>query len=177
MPNKSFDQEFYFKLRDEMQQAVQRRFQFQLAKVTSLGTLIGVGSLLIKNFDLNVFFYVIPYIAFSFDLLIFSESFTLRRLSTYLHEEKKSSQDAEHRWEIFVRDNPGKFASIASLLFTTATLLGCVIILIFTSNIKEWFENYYNIVWLISIIGMLVLHKYLDTQPRSREWFFRWKMK
>ena len=111
------DEAFYFKLRDEMQQTRQRRFQFQLAKVTSLGTLVGAASLLIKNFELNIFFYVIPFIAFSFDLLIVSESFTLRRLSFFIFEEKKSAQGAEHRWELFVRNNPDRFASTAKFSF------------------------------------------------------------
>ena len=68
------DEDFYLKLRDDMLQTKQRRFQYQLAKVTSLGSLVGIGALLIKDVMLTMFFYVIPFISFAFDLLIFVPS-------------------------------------------------------------------------------------------------------
>ena len=92
-------QDFLFKLREEMAQIEQRRFQFQLAKVTSLGTLTGVGILLVEKLKIQTLFYVIPFIALAFDLFIASESFRLKRISNFISKEKQETRDIEFRWE------------------------------------------------------------------------------
>jgi hypothetical protein len=172
MTSQPEDREFLAKLREEMGQCVQRRFQFQLAKVTSLGTLIGAGVLLVKDIQLTVFFYVIPYIAMTFDLFIVSESFRLRRLSSFVHNEKKKFGDAEFRWEAFVRANPGRLASIANYLFTVITATGCTIILVMMQGPNLWFKNAFNIVWLAVLVGTLVFHRWLNLWPSGRSWEF-----
>lgn len=171
MTSQSYDQEFFFKLREEMNNAMHRRFQLQLAKITSLGTLIGAGTILIKNTSLSVFFYVIPFVAVCFDLLITSESFTIRRLSSFIFKEKESIKDIEFRWEQYVRDNPGKFAAIASNLFTLIIAVGCAVILIMSAKSSSaWLKSLANITWMIFLVAFLTLNRYVDRQPGRKKW-------
>lgn len=165
------DEDFYLKLRDDMLQTKQRRFQYQLAKVTSLGSLVGIGALLIKDVMLTMFFYVIPFISFAFDLLIFAESFNLKRMTKFICEEKKDRKDAEFRWEEFVKRNPGKLASIGNYLLTLIAVIGSFIILIFISgNPGLWFKDIYNLIWITTMIAILILFRMVEIKSGKRKW-------
>ena len=145
--------------------------QYQLVKLTSLGSLFGLGLLLIKDENLFMFFYVIPFISFSFDLLIFAESFNLKRMSVFLRFEKKNQNDVEFRWENFIKDNPSKLATIGNNIITLVAIIGSSIFLISRSeNLTIWFKDLMNIIWLTLLIGLLLLFRVIETKSLQKNW-------
>ena len=166
------DHDFHLKLREDMMQTKQRRFRYQLAKVTALSSLAGVGVALIKDVDLVAFFYVIPFVSFVFELMIYGESFSLRRMAEFVLECKDNEKDAECKWEIFVQDNQDRFAAIGSYLSTTIATFGSLIILVLKSKKGFlWFTNRFNIIWSFIVIAILCLFWVIQwTRIGKRKW-------
>ena len=165
------DKEFLAKIRDDMLQTRQRRFQLQLAKVTSVGSLIGIASILFDKLHLPLFFYTIPFVALGFDLFIMGESFTMRRMCVYINLIKKKHQDLEFHWEEFVNFNPNKFSTIGSLIITLIAATGSCLIVVLTHNGQSsWFENLYNIAWLVSVLACFITIVLIEYRVFHKGW-------
>ena len=93
---------FYGKLREDMLQTRRRRFQYQLAKIGSIGSLVGVATLVVEKTDVTLFYYVIPFVATAFDFYVLGESFTMRRMAAFIRQHKAGTNDIEFKWEEFV---------------------------------------------------------------------------
>ena len=113
-------------LREEMQQVRRSRFQCQLAKVTAVGSLIGAGALLTKQSDTYMLFYIVPFVAVAFDLFALGESFTMRRMHTFV---KKRSSGAEKQWQDYVAKHPNRYTAYGNLGITVLCALGCGVII------------------------------------------------
>ena len=166
------DSDFFNKLREDMLQTRQRRFQYQITKVTSLGGLIGVASLLTQGLPVETIFYIIPFIAMAFDFFILSESFTLRRMAAFVQSYKQEARDAESQWEKFARMNPDRFSSVANFIVTTASCLGCFLMLLsLNQRPLQWLFNPVNPVWLLTVIICLMLFKRLEAKLLKQQWY------
>ena len=164
------DKEFFSKFRDDLHHTRQRRFQYQITKVTSLSSLVGIASLLVKGVPLTAFLYVIPFLAIAFDFFILGESFTLRRMANFIQTYKRDLPDAEFQWETFVRANPDKLSSIANFIITVASFLGCSVILVLSNSSQNWFFEPLNVVWFISLTVSLILLRLVERSIRRKEW-------
>lgn len=154
-----------------MLQCRQRRFHQQLAKITSVGTLIGVASMLLDKLHLAVFFYVIPFVAFGFDLFLIGESFTMRRLAAFVREAKTRNLDLEFCWEEFVRLNPNKYSTVGNLGFTLIAAIGSILIVVLTNAARSpWFNNLFNICWLLVIVIFFVSLVCIEQRLAHRTW-------
>lgn len=162
---------FISKLRDEMLQIKERRFKIQIAKVTAIGSLIGVGSILIDKFEVTQFFYIVPFIAIAFDLFVIGESFTLKRIANFISTVKEEHDDAEFKWEQFVKSNPNKYSSPANSIITVLTALGSFFILFFKSNLGvAWFNNILNSTWFFVTLICLLLMFLVDRKLAKVKW-------
>ncbi|MBU7581760.1 MAG: hypothetical protein KAF91_02410 [Nostoc sp. TH1S01] len=164
------DKEFLLKLREDMYNTRQRRFQYQLAKVTSITTLLGAGGLLVEKLQLTMFFYIIPFLAIAFDFFILGESFTLRRIASFIQVYKQEFKDAESKWEEFVKKNPDRFSSVANFIITVSSSLGCFLILFLKDSTKTWFFHPLNIFWFCSLIILLILLRIIERRMSKRQW-------
>jgi hypothetical protein len=170
MPFSADDKEFFSKLRDDIHHTRQRRFQYQITKVTSLSSLVGIASLLVKGIPLTAFLYVIPFLAIAFDCFILGESFTLRRMANFIQTYKSDLPDAEFKWETFVRANPDKLSSIANFIVTVASFLGCFIILALSNPSQNWFSSPLNAMWFISLAVSLTLLRLVERSISKKKW-------
>jgi hypothetical protein len=160
-------------LRDDMFQTRQRRFQYQLAKIAALGSLIGVATMLFEKRETHLFYYVIPFVAVAFDYYILGESFTLRRLAAFVRREESGSPNIERRWERFVKRNPDPLSSFANLIVTGASSIGCFLILTGAADsLEAWFRNGINSVWLLCVAAAVSSTRLLESQMKSRVWHF-----
>lgn len=165
------NKEFFLTFREDMYHTRQRRFQYQITKVTSLTTLMGGGSLLVDKLQITMLFYIIPFLAIAFDFFILGESFTLRRMARFTQIYKQESQDAESRWENFVKANPDKFSSIANLIITFSSFVGCFLILIFKNGGgTAWFFQPLNMLWFCFMIALLVGLRLIERRISKRKW-------
>lgn len=90
--------EFFAKLRDEMIETRRRRFQWQMAKIASIATYMGVGMLCLEKAKVPLIFYMMPLITVAFDFLVLGDSFVMRRLTAFVGHEKVKDVDVELRW-------------------------------------------------------------------------------
>lgn len=162
---------FFMKLREEMQQSRDRRFKLQLAKVTSMSSLLGIGTLLIEKLELNIFFYLIPFIPIAFDIFILAISFHIRRIATFISNEGESVPPSEAKWESFVSLNPDRFARIANLLITTLfSVASCTVLIYKSKSFYQWIGSIWNIIWLIILFIVILAIKITETRLSRKDW-------
>jgi drug/metabolite transporter (DMT)-like permease len=171
--SESNDKSFFAKLREDMFHTRGRRFQYQLAKVTSIGSLMGASALVGQNHIVALFYYIIPFVAIAFDLFILGESFTLRRLAAFIRHQKARAYDSEVEWERFVKRNADILASLANLIITVSCAVGCSLILILASSKPtDWFSNGLNICWLCSVFFLILVLRMTEARAVRRTWSF-----
>lgn len=168
------DEDFFLKLREEILKTRDRRIQFQLGKLTSIGSLIGIGALLVEKMKVDALFYILPFIAIVFDLFILAESFTLKRITSFisLYNENTDINDAETKWERYVKKYPDKLFSYANLGLTLASLIGSAGILMFkNSSPIIWLKSILNLSWLfITLVSILTIKYWVEAKVMNRNW-------
>jgi len=134
------DDVFLERLHREISETQQRRHKLVLLKITFVTALLGFGAL--KIGELVTFWqvlYLVPLVAFFFDLLIMGEHFSIRRMGSFLRQHSPSP--LENEWEEYVRKRRDKFFKIGSYGFTILSLLAAIALLINTKSclqMKEW---------------------------------------
>jgi isopentenyldiphosphate isomerase len=125
------EMEFFKHLREEKLAAEESRSNYTLRKLAYATALLGVGSLTIERFELSFLLYLVPLVAFAFDLYILAEDYSVKRIGAFLGS--SSADAAERQWEKWVAQNRDPFAPFAMPVLTTLLLLGAAAVI--------WFEG------------------------------------
>jgi len=123
--------EFLKHLREEKLAAEELRGTYILRKLAYATALLGVGSLSIERFKLSFLLYLVPLVAFAFDLYILAEDYSVKRFGAFLGS--RSTDTLERRWEKWIAQNRDPFAPFAMPLLTTLLFLGAAAVI--------WFEG------------------------------------
>lgn len=163
------DSKLFEKIRDDMMHTRQRRFQYQLGKISAIGAFVGVGSA--TGGKSLLLFYLVPFVAVAFDFFILGESFTLRRMAAFIKNEKAGTGQAELKWEEFVRENPDYLSSMANFVLTFASSVAALSILVFSdSSPFNWFKHGPNSAWLLLVFLAVAATKIIEQTHFRRLW-------
>lgn len=166
--------QFLGKLREEMMKSRDSRTKLQLAKVTSLGTLMGIGALYAEKTDLAILYYIIPIIAVAFDLFCLGFSFGIRRIGNFIYSTKTGLYDIEWFWEETVRNNKDTYSRLANIVVTILFSVVSVVILVLTHKEGDWFAVNFNLIWLtIVVLCILFVNLYLEHKLRTKKWKYK----
>ena len=129
MERKLNETEFLKHLHSEKLKAEEARTAYTLKKLAYATALLGIGSLNINigQIDLSLILYLVPWVAFAFDLYILGEDYSVKRFGAFL---KANSPDAlEQLWEKWISQNRDPFAPLAMPVLTTLLLLGAATVI------------------------------------------------
>jgi hypothetical protein len=120
-------------------------------------SLLGVGSISIEGtIETSFLLYIVPIIAFAFDLYILGDDFCVKRAGGFLGNKKSMVSDAEVEWEKWVSKNRDPLTRVAGPILSLIVLFISGIILISKVDIITTFW-----IWLtISFILIVGLHTY-----------------
>ncbi|MBC8492248.1 MAG: NUDIX domain-containing protein [Chloroflexi bacterium] len=121
--------EFLKHLREEKLAAEELRGTYILKKLAYATALLGIGSLKIKPFELSFLLYLVPLVAFAFDLYILAEDYSVKRFGAFLGS--RSTDTLERHWEKWIAQNRDPFAPLAMPILTTLLLLGAAAVIWF----------------------------------------------
>jgi hypothetical protein len=162
---------FIGKLREDMLKTRQRRYHYQITKITAIATYFAASGIIIDKINSPLLYYVIPFISLSFDLFILSESYTLRRMAAFLRINRNNVDQLEADWEKFVKQNPDSLSSIANSVVTIASSLGAFLLLLVTSNAGlSWFENGPNMIWFTLVVISLIYVRLTERKLTTHSW-------
>ena len=143
--------EFLKHLREEKLAAEDLRGKYTLRKLAYATALLGVGSLSIERLDLSFLLYLVPLVAFAFDLYILAEDYSVKRFGAFLGS--RSTDTLEQHWEKWIAQNRDPFAPFAMPLLTTLLFLGAAAVIWFEgSTIGPYFWWWLALAWLPSWI-------------------------
>lgn len=119
--------DFIRELRAEINASQTRRNGFVQAKLTFLVGLLGVGNLTIGNASqTSLLLYLVPIVAFIFDLYIMGEDFSIKRAGIFIAKSPYSPAE-EHLWEEGVSRWKDPFVILATPLSSLVVLLAAAI--------------------------------------------------
>ena len=126
--------EFLKHLREEKLQAQEARTQYVFKKLAYATALIGIGSIKVEIFDLDLrgILYLVPFVALVFDFYIMGQDYSVKRLGGFLGV--YSSDPLEHRWEQWVSQNRDLLAPVAMPILTTLLIIGSAITIVLSEN-------------------------------------------
>jgi hypothetical protein len=145
------NEDFIGDLRKEIVAGMERRFKYVIYKLSFIIGLFSIGYLTISTIQFFPLLYLIPFVAFVYDLYILAEDFGVKRSGRFI-KGSFAAPPEERRYEKMVRINREpfrKYASIASSL-----------IVIFFSVIILWYSQKNNIfyyIWLITVLIFVLL--------------------
>jgi O-acetyl-ADP-ribose deacetylase (regulator of RNase III) len=143
-------QPFSIRLRQEIEKTQERRQRYILAKLAFITGLLGIGysANISANSMMHYLLYLIPFIAFIFDLYIIGEDLSIKRAGIFIRNSKETPAE-EIDWEYGV----GKSRDIFSYLATPFSTSISIILASFGLYNRRLF-----ILWItISVILVLLL--------------------
>lgn len=158
-------------LRREIEHTMERSFKLEERKIIFVIGLFGLGGFNISIFfpghsgisSLPHLFFLAPFLAILFDILIIKQKFSIRRIGAFL--EKNSNDNLEKKWEEFVSDNREEESfNYSHIGFTCITIAASFIAIISNKDYGFPYIEYITIFWLI-VIGTLyssVLYRYIN---------------
>ncbi len=123
------DSNFASTLRQELLAFQERRHTFRLRKLSFVAALFGLGSAHLGELNFAPVLYLVPVVAFLFDIHILAEDYGIKWIGSFLSQEKSSASSAERAWEKWVKDHPGRISPFAAPLVTLLVLGGTAIML------------------------------------------------
>lgn len=143
--------EFLKHLREEKLAAEESRGTYILRKLAYATALLGFGSLSIGQFKFGFLLYLVPLVAFAFDLYILAEDYSVKRFGAFLGS--RSTDTLERHWEKWIAQNRDPFAPFAMPFLTTLLFLGAAAVIWFEgSTIGRYFWWWLAFAWLPSWI-------------------------
>jgi hypothetical protein len=115
-------------LNDEKLQSQQRRADFNKLKFTFIVSLFAIGSVELKNIDLALVLYIVPFISLCFDLYILGEDYGIKRMGGFVRQELSSQMEA--KWEAWVGERRDPFATYAVPLLSLLVVVACAVVLL-----------------------------------------------
>ena len=106
--------DFLKELRSEIEATQVRRASYVRAKLVFVVSMIGAGSISIVKAETTILLYLVPFVAYIFDLYVFSEDYGIRRAGAFIQESKETPRE-EILWERTVKENRDPFSKIAGI--------------------------------------------------------------
>lgn len=150
------DNNFARTLREELFAFQQTRHDFRLRKLSFVAALFGLGSAHLGNLTFAPVLYLVPIVAFLFDIHILMEDHAVKRIGAFLGQQESSDASLERDWEKYVKKHPSPISAYASPSVTLLVLGGAAIMLwVGAANpLLFWF-------WiLINLVANIVLTAY-----------------
>ena len=129
-------------------------------------TFFGLGQFVNVSSLLNLFLYIVPFIALIHDVYIFAEDFKVKRVGLFLRKYEDVSESPickeEIDWEKYVKRHREKWAYRGSFAYTIlVSIFSAVAILILDKNVFVYPFMIVYIVWfLLCVTGVVVVFKY-----------------
>jgi hypothetical protein len=122
------DGEFLKDLRTEIQATQDRRFAYIRQKFVFVVGLFGVGSIsILDTVDTLWVFYLVPFVAFAFDLYIYGEDFGVKRAGAFIRKPSTKCPQNEKEWEEYVNRHRDPMTKTAGAILSILVLLGSAI--------------------------------------------------
>ncbi len=115
------DQAFMGELRTEINQSQQRRHEHVAAKLVFISGLLGLGSLSLENMPTRQLLFIVPIVAFAYDLYILGEDYGIRRAGSFIRC-SGATPPQEVLWEKLVQTRKDPFSSAAGPLSSAITI-------------------------------------------------------
>lgn len=116
------DEAFIGELRTEINQSQQRRHEYVAAKLIFISGLLGLGSLSLDSMTTRQLLFIVPFVAFAYDLYILGEDYGIRRAGSFIRRSRVTPPQ-EVLWEELVRSKKDPFSFIAGPLSSAIALL------------------------------------------------------
>jgi hypothetical protein len=151
--------EFLQTLHNEKSETMIERSRYVREKIVFILGIMGFGSL---NFGIAgihslSILYMVPLVAFGYDLYINAADEGIKRIGAFFGAQKSCSTTSEKNYEKYVRIRRGKNAPIANVLFSLIGTIGAGFMLFLSDGmiIQLW----WFVLWSMAIIGMNFIHK------------------
>ncbi len=141
---------FLTALNEEKLQSQQRRADYNKLKISFIVGLFSIGSVELKNFDLALILYIIPFISICFDLYILGEDYGIKRIGGFIRQQLPSQIEA--KWENWIGKRRDPFATTAIPLMSLLVLFACFVVLYQKGNF-----GVVSIIWFIINLVFVVL--------------------
>jgi hypothetical protein len=115
------DQAFIGDLRAEINQSQQRRHEYIAAKLIFISGLLGLGSLSLGNLATRHLLFIVPVVAFAYDLYTLGEDYGIKRAATFIRF-SRATPPQEALWEKLVPSRRDPLSSIAGPLTSVVAL-------------------------------------------------------
>jgi 8-oxo-dGTP diphosphatase len=114
-------------LRNEILEAIKHRQTLDLAKISFVTALLGLGSIDLTNQGIpKEILYLAPLVAIFFDMLIMGQTFSIRRLGAFL--QTHSSDPLEAEYETYVSQHRDNYFKYGSSAITVISLFAAIIL-------------------------------------------------
>jgi hypothetical protein len=151
--------EFVRTLHEEKLKTMAERSKFTRDKIVFVLGIMGIGSvnLTFSGMNSSTILYMVPLVAFGYDLYINAMDEGIKRIGAFLSTQVSCSSDSEKNYENYVQKRRGKYAPVANVLFSLIGTLGAGIIVTLSTSLTIY--AWWFVCWSIAIIGMYFLHK------------------
>lgn len=162
---------FTNRLRDEIETGQSRRHDFHMKKLAFTTGLLGLGSLGSpvsgERIDVTSLLWLLPVVAFAFDLYIVSEDYGVKRAGAFLGKVASRTSEAERVWESeFLHQKNNQFAPIAFFI-VSIVLWASAATLLWQSDESRLFIAIWSIVILLAESSLLLYSVRLRSSLRS----------
>jgi len=144
------DSNFSSTLRQEMGKIQDRRHTYRLRKLSFVAALFGLGSVGLGEANFAPVLYLIPVVAFAFDIHILTADYSVKRVGGFLSQETSGAKATERDWEAWVQSHPNPMGPYTSPLITLIVLVGAAIVL--------WMDNASPLLFWTWIVVNLILN-------------------
>lgn len=147
----------------------EQRNRHLLQKLILSSSFFGLGQLVNVSSLLNLFLYIVPFIALIHDVYIFAEDFKVKRVGLFLRTFEGDTESPvckeEIEWEKYVKRHREKWAYWGSSAYTIlVTIFSAVAILMLNQNVLKHPFIFVYIVWLLlCVVGVAIVFKYART--------------
>lgn len=151
-------------LRREISETQRRREKLHTLKLTFVTGLLGLGGVKFEDKGATTYqlLYLAPLVGVFFDLLIFGEHFSIRRIGAFFRV--MCSDKGEKEWQDFVKNRRDKFFQYGTIGFTTLIFITAIILLkmsknTFTTLDGIWFGLIFFVFVIVTCCGRRALNK------------------
>jgi hypothetical protein len=149
---------FLKSLNEEKLQAQERRNEFAKLKISFIIGLFALGSVELKNIDLALVLYIIPFISIGFDLYILGEDYGVKRMGSFVRNFLQT--ELESKWEFWVGKRRDPFATVAVPILSLLVVVACAAVL-FQKGANRVICGIWFMVNLIAVVFLYVYSRKL----------------
>jgi hypothetical protein len=154
-------EEFVHTLHKEKLNTMKERSKHARDKILFILGIMGFGSLSfrIAEFNSSTILFLVPLVAFGYDLYINASDEGIKRIGAFLREIPNCSAECEQIYEMYVKKRRGSYAPLANVLFSMIGTFGALLVIFLSQGSITIYQAGWFVAWGIFITIVYLNHR------------------